>query len=44
VVARARELEGEAAFDATFARGRDWTTEEAVACALESPATEALAA
>jgi predicted ATPase/class 3 adenylate cyclase len=44
VVARARELEGEAAFDATFARGRDWTTEEAVACALESPATEPVAA
>ncbi|MDE2004375.1 MAG: tetratricopeptide repeat protein, partial [Betaproteobacteria bacterium] len=44
VVARARERAGEAAFDATFARGRDWTTEEAVACVLESPATETVAA
>ena len=44
VVARVRERAGETVFDAAFARGRDWTTEEAVACALESPFKEVVAA
>jgi tetratricopeptide (TPR) repeat protein len=43
-IARARELVGDHAFEVSFAKGRDWTTEDAVQFALRYNAVELAAA